>query len=242
MNFKRFLTLSVLGLISLIIIVVSIVIFTLIGKLLIELEIIGQNNDSKSFTQKAYAQDVEDEYIAKDLKFEIVDSKALEQDEVDIVDDREQVVEIESSEVSINNEFRLIIPKIGVDHNVVENVDPTNKAIYAPIINGNIAHGKWTFLPNEASENGIGITYLFAHREGPYGFLNRLGEMQSGDVFQVLHKGTTYDYKMTNRYVVDPKEAHFYTSDSPTPLLRIQTCENGNKQRLIVDAELVSFR
>lgn len=141
--------------------------------------------------------------------------------------------------------FQLEIPKIALQHNVIENVDPGNEDIYGPILLQNIAQGKYTRLPDEATIDGN--VYLFAHRTGVYqgqnvGFFNRLDELKAGDL-AVIHYGTkTYTYKFKESFIITPKDTWVYTGAAVTPTLTLQTCEQGQEKRLMVKFDLIEVK
>ncbi|MCB0749057.1 MAG: sortase [Ignavibacteriae bacterium] len=137
-------------------------------------------------------------------------------------------------------EFSIYIPKIGLKKNIIPYVSPVEESEYLDVIEKNVAHGKYTFTPERTNKLNWGITYLFAHREGNSGFFNRLGELNTGDRIEINFNGKKYIYSLTSKYIVDPSQTEVYSSYHPTPLLRIQTCENGLSQRLIVDSALIS--
>jgi LPXTG-site transpeptidase (sortase) family protein len=135
-----------------------------------------------------------------------------------------------------SGEFILSIPRIALKKEVVANVDPSDKAVYLPVIERKVAHGRYTMLPSQATENGN--VYLFAHREGSGNFFARLGELVTGDRIEVRFSGRTYLYTVSEKFVVGAKDTWVYTGTSALPTLTLQTCENGNTHRLIVKALL----
>lgn len=144
---------------------------------------------------------------------------------------------------NLNREFNLLIPKIGLQQQVVENVHPGNEAVYGPVIEQYIAHGLYTRLPDEATVDGN--VYLFAHREGrqgsrDFGYFRNLDQLQAGDQAQIRYAGKTYTYTLYSAFVITPQDTWVYTDESEFPTLTLQTCENGDKLRLILKFRLVS--
>lgn len=142
-------------------------------------------------------------------------------------------------------EFTLSIPGIGLQHRVIENVNPGNEAIYGPIIEQYIAHGQYTRLPDEATTDGN--VYLFAHREGAkngrnFGYFKNLDKIREGDKAVIKYDGKTYTYGAYTSFVISPKDTWVYTDESNVPTLTLQTCENGESMRLIVKFRLVSVK
>ncbi len=150
---------------------------------------------------------------------------------------------LEILDVSATTDFRLEIPKVAVNMSVAENVDPVNEAIYGPVIERKIAHGKYTRLPDEAKIDGN--VYLFAHRDGYVngnyvGFFSRLDELNVGDEAVITYAGEKYGYVFLRNFVIAPHEVWVYNGESQSPMLSLQTCENGESQRLIVQFALKS--
>lgn len=142
----------------------------------------------------------------------------------------------------VKEEFFLSIPSIGLNKQVKRNVDPADKRIYGDVIEKYIAHGKYTRLPKGATEDGN--VYLFAHREGfiggrDVGFFRRLDELGKGDRAIINFDGGTYTYKFRESFIVDPLDTYVYTGYSKSPTLTLQTCNNGEEERLIVRFDLV---
>ncbi|MFQ5493509.1 MAG: sortase [Candidatus Dojkabacteria bacterium] len=133
--------------------------------------------------------------------------------------------------------FYLEIPAIGLKKRVVPNVDPTRRGAYLPVIDENVAHGRYTRLPDQATKSGN--VYLYAHRDGHAGFFNRLDELRNGAKIEIFYNGETFTYKVFRSFVVNRKDTWVYTAQSPSPTLTLQTCENGSEDRLIVKARLV---
>ncbi len=143
-----------------------------------------------------------------------------------------------AQDIETPREFYIRIPSIDLNMPIRPNVDPSKRELYLPIIEKEIAQGKSTYLPSQVAAQNWGITYLFAHREGVANFFNRIDELESNDPIYIDLNGKTYTYKMQSSRIVPPSATELYTSFSPIPLLRLQTCENGSSQRLIVDARL----
>lgn len=149
-----------------------------------------------------------------------------------------------SHEIDTEIDFSLQIPKIGLSKDIIPNVDPVRESVYGPVINQYVAHGKYTKLPDEATENGN--VYLFAHREGQHngkdiGFFKDLGEIALGDKAIVHFEGRKYTYEMYKKFVIYPKDVWVYSATANEPTLTLQTCENGTSQRLIVKFKLVDI-
>lgn len=133
-----------------------------------------------------------------------------------------------------DGEFELKVAKIGLSHKVVPNVNPADEAVYGPVINNFIAHGEGTLLPDEAVLNGN--VYLFSHRQGIF---KRLGELRQGDTAVVRYHGSNYIYQLRESFIITPQDTWVYTPAAASPTLTLQTCEQGEKFRLILQFDLV---
>ncbi|MBD3280459.1 sortase [Candidatus Dojkabacteria bacterium] len=150
-------------------------------------------------------------------------------------------VEADTNVESTVEEFVLIIPSIGLEQGVIENVDPRYPEIYMPVLDENIAHGKYTRMPDGAVNEGN--VYLFAHREWLHngkdvGFFGRLDELGDGDVAIIRYNGKNYSYKFRAGKVVDVGDVSVYTDGAISPTLTLQTCE-GSEKRLMVWFDLI---
>jgi LPXTG-site transpeptidase (sortase) family protein len=145
---------------------------------------------------------------------------------------------------AVSRDFRIIIPSINVDKQVVPNVDPSDKEEYLGVLNYAVAHGKYTPLPNAAIEDGN--VYLFAHRAGNYqgrdiGFFRDLDKLGQSDELTLIYDGHTYIYRFNSSKIVSPKDVYVYTPFSDSPTLSLQTCESGQAKRLILKFDLVGW-
>jgi LPXTG-site transpeptidase (sortase) family protein len=153
-----------------------------------------------------------------------------------------EMSELPATSVNADNGFRLEIPKIGINRKVVENVDPADEAVYGQVIAQDIAHGKYTKLPDEAQQQGN--VYLFAHRDGyangnSIGFFKRLNELNLGDKAFVYYAQKKYTYELVKSFIVTPQDTWVYTGRSSFPALTLQTCEKGEELRLITQFKLI---
>lgn len=124
---------------------------------------------------------------------------------------------------------RLVIPKIGVDVEIVEGKDERA-----------LSRGIW-HIPDTSVPDRGGNTVLTGHRfqylSGPK-TLYLLDRMQKDDIIIVYWKGKEYDYRVKSRKVVNP-DAVEILDDTKNPQLTIFTCTPifSTKQRLVLFAE-----
>ena len=126
-----------------------------------------------------------------------------------------------------NAEFSVVIPKIGANSNIIENVDPSNEEEYLKALAQGVAHAKGTSFPGLG-----GTTYLFAHSADNFwnvGTYNAvfylLNKLENGDEINIFFQGTRYKYLVDRIEVVDPSQVEFITSSrGQGEELILQTC------------------
>ena len=124
---------------------------------------------------------------------------------------------------------RLVIPKIGVDVEIVEG--STQTALW---------RGVWripgTSTPDHSS-NTVLSGHRFQYRPPNSSTLYLLDRLQNGDVIIVYWQDQEYDYVVRQRRVVNP-DAIEILAPTDTPLLTIFTCTPlfTTKQRLVLFA------
>lgn len=141
----------------------------------------------------------------------------------------------------VNQNFSIIIPKLGANAPVILNVDPFNEKEYQVELTKGVAHAKGTALPNQK-----GTTFLFAHSAEDFYKAN-----QYNAVFYLLYKLKPEDeillffdkkeikYKVKELKYVDEKELSFLTQQTEKSQLILMTCwpPGTTLQRLLVIAE-----
>lgn len=141
-------------------------------------------------------------------------------------------------------EFSIIIPKIEANARIIENVDPYNSAIYQNALTKGVAHAAGTSTPG----NG-GNTFLFAHSSDNFYNANRynsvfylLRKLEFGDKFYIFKEGTTFEYKVKRKDIVDPDAVEYLGSLSGSETATLMTCwpPGTTLQRLIVIGDLIN--
>ncbi len=132
---------------------------------------------------------------------------------------------------TIPSDNRLVIPKIGVDNEIVEGAD--ERALW---------RGIWHYPASSTPDRG-GNMVLTGHRfqylAGPR-TLYLLDQMAVGDIIMVYWKGVEYDYTIRERKVVNP-DAVSILDNTTNAQLTIYTCTPlfSTKQRLVLIADLL---
>jgi sortase A len=119
----------------------------------------------------------------------------------------------------------ITIPKIHAQSSVIEQVDPSNQAVYDAALKHGVAQAKGTSLPGQ-----IGTVYLFAHSSGPVWeethfntIFFRLGELKKGDLITIRRNGKDFTYRVRESKVVSPSEVSYLQNTTRTQLI-VQTC------------------
>lgn len=145
--------------------------------------------------------------------------------------------------LSQNKEYGIAIPAIFLDEPVVFNVDPNDVSQYTAALKKGIAHASSTSFPDHG-----GLGYYFAHsssgeidlRNNAIFFL--LGKLQENDRVYIWHHQRKYEYHVTGKMVVGPKDLDFLYQPYDRETIVLQTCwpPGSDLQRLLVFAERVS--
>lgn len=143
----------------------------------------------------------------------------------------------------VDPNFSIIIPKIGANANVIQNVDPGDEEAYLEALKHGVAHSAGTMFPGMD-----GHIFLFAHSTdyfwnvGTYNAIfYLLYKLEVGDEVDLVYKGQRIVYKVTGSKIVDPSEVEWLTRKTDNELLTLQTCwpPGTTLKRLLVFAERV---
>jgi len=123
--------------------------------------------------------------------------------------------------------FSILIPKLGIDEQVVPNVDPNNPNDYLPVLQHAVAHAKGSVFPGDQ-----GITYLFAHSTDNWWDVGRynavfytLNNLSIGDEIVIFYNSRRYNYIVSEQIISDPEDTTLLTQDHTGPSeLVLQTC------------------
>ncbi len=139
-----------------------------------------------------------------------------------------------------NENFSIIVPKIGINAAVIPAVDPNN---YDEALLQGVAHASTSFFPNEN-----GVVYLFSHSTNYEWFVKDLNavfylmkNLEVGDLVILIYKGTRYTYKITEKRIVAPSEVSYMAPIEGKKMLILETCwpPGSTTQRLLVFADLI---
>lgn len=148
-------------------------------------------------------------------------------------------------EESVPKEFKLFIPKIGLESDISPSVDLDNEEVYKQqLLNTGVAHGKGSYFPGQN-----GSVFLFAHSTDSV--LNiaqfnakffSLGELQDGDEIDITYRGKQYKYKVSGRVIIDPSEVDLIRESGNSLILMTCTPPGTDWQRLIIFADEINSR
>ena len=122
--------------------------------------------------------------------------------------------------------FGLIIPKIGANSKVVEDVDPYDSAVYQQALTQGVAHAAGTNVPGEE-----GNTFIFSHSSVNFYEANRfnsvfylLRKLEIDDTFFLSYQGELFEYKVTETRVVDAEAIEYLTTATTNKQATLMTC------------------
>lgn len=148
-----------------------------------------------------------------------------------------------SSLTPVNTDFGLVIAKIGATAAIVENVDPSNSAIYQRALRDGVAHAKGTALPGEG-----GNIFLFAHSSADLLTAARynsvfylIHHLELGDQISVWYQGREYQYSVSAKHLVSASDTQYLSRQTKNETLTLMTCwpPGTTYKRLIIIADRV---
>lgn len=145
----------------------------------------------------------------------------------------------------IDQQFHITIPAIGIDSNIIANVDINNQKEYESSLKKGIAHAKGTALPGEDGGRTKTI-FLFAHSTNATWNISTynalfysLKDMNIGDQIDVIFWGEKHTYTVTEKRVVEPNNVAFLDPQMEKEQLILQTCwpPGTSSKRLLIFAD-----
>ena len=123
--------------------------------------------------------------------------------------------------------FSILIPKLGIDEQVVPNVDPDNPDDYLPVLQHAVAHAKGSVFPGDS-----GTIYLFAHSADNWWDIEHynaifytLNNLTQGDEIVIFYNNRRYNYVISEKLISDPQDVTYLTAQHTGPQqLVLQTC------------------
>ena len=144
--------------------------------------------------------------------------------------------------VPVDTDFGIVIPKIGANARIIENINPYNSIEYQVALTKGVAHAKGSSTP----ELG-GNTFLFAHSSDNFYNANRynsvfylIRKLEIGDEIIIFQNETQYEYLVTETLLVEPEAIEYLSPESQNPKLTLMTCwpPGTTLKRLVVIGEI----
>jgi LPXTG-site transpeptidase (sortase) family protein len=151
-----------------------------------------------------------------------------------------------SQMIPADEEFSIIIPKIGANSKVVANVNPYDPDIYQRALTKGVAHAEGTVFPGQ-----VGNTFLFSHSSSDFYRADRynavfylLNKLTKGDTFYLVYQKNVYRYIVERTNIVDPSEIEYLNGladQKSGNTATLMTCwpAGTNLKRLVVVGRLV---
>ncbi len=143
----------------------------------------------------------------------------------------------------VNEDFGIIIPKIGANAKVLANIDPFNEAEYQSALTRGVAHAKGSVFPGQ-----IGNVFIFAHSAGNFYDANRynaifylLSKLEKKDEIYLIYQGKKYRYQVTEKKLVDASAISFISAPTDKKTVTLMTCwpPGTTLKRLIVMGKIL---
>ncbi len=126
----------------------------------------------------------------------------------------------------IDNEFGIVIPKIGANAHVISDVNPFDEKIYQYALTKGVAHAAGTVYPG-----GVGNVFLFAHSSVDFYIANRynsifylLNKMKKGDAVYLFYRGKEFKYITTETKIVDANGVKYLYGSGTGNTVTLMTC------------------
>lgn len=124
--------------------------------------------------------------------------------------------------------FSILIPKVGANAKVFQNIDPTNEKEFLPILQKGVAHAKGTVFPGMK-----GNIYLFAHSTDNFWGVGRynavfylLKDLAINDEIVIFFENIRHNYIIYDSKIMDSSDVSYLVNSqqSKEENLILQTC------------------
>ncbi len=142
----------------------------------------------------------------------------------------------------VDTNFGIVIPKIGANAKVIDNINPFNEREYQIALTKGVAHARNTSYPGRA-----GNTFIFAHSSANWYEANRynsvfylLTKLETGDQIFLYYQGKKYVYTVTDKRIVDATAVGYLQKGTGNSTVTLMTCwpPGTTLKRLIVSAKI----
>ena len=142
----------------------------------------------------------------------------------------------------VDEDFGIVIPKIGANSRVIANVDPQNPKEYQLALTKGVAHAEGTVFPGEA-----GNVFIFSHSSANFYEAARynsifylLSKMEKDDEIDLFYKKEKFKYRVTDKKIVNPKAVSYLSPQGFQKTVTLMTCwpAGTTLKRLVVVGEI----
>jgi len=144
----------------------------------------------------------------------------------------------------VDEDFGILIPKIGANAKIIADVDPNNSKEYQQALTRGVAHAKGTAYPGQ-----VGNIFLFSHSSTDFFVASQFNSvfylihrLEKGDTIDLYYQKQKFTYTVTDKKTVDPKDVSYLSPISDIPTLTLMTCwpPGTTLKRLIVLASITT--
>ncbi|HSW47706.1 MAG TPA: sortase [Candidatus Saccharimonadales bacterium] len=144
---------------------------------------------------------------------------------------------------SVDDEFGIVIPKIGANSKVIADVNPYNESEYQWALTKGVAHAKGSVYPGEK-----GNVFLFSHSSVDFyealrynSIFYLLNKLKKDDKIYLFYKKVKYQYKIVEIKYADPTNISYLRQKMNRKTVTLMTCwpPGTTFKRLLVIGELV---
>lgn len=149
---------------------------------------------------------------------------------------------IDKEIIPVSLDFGLVIPKIGVNTIVFEQVNPDDPDEYLPLLSQGVAQSLGSVDPGQE-----GTVFLFAHSaDSPLNITRYnavfylLNKLEENDEIQIYYRRVEHTYRVLKKRVIAPElVGEYWMSEKGQKKLILQTCHppGTTLNRLLVIAE-----
>jgi sortase A len=122
--------------------------------------------------------------------------------------------------------FGIVIPKIGANAIVIENVDPFDPAVYQYALTKGVAHAAGSAFPDQR-----GNVFLFSHSSVNFYEAQRynsvfylLDKLLNGDEITIYYQNKPFVYTVTEKKIVLPSDIQYLKGNGVGQTLTLMTC------------------
>ncbi|MEP7162271.1 MAG: sortase [Candidatus Moraniibacteriota bacterium] len=145
--------------------------------------------------------------------------------------------------VPVDEEFGIVIPKIGANAKIIPDVNWEDSAAYQRALTRGVAQARGTSTPDKP-----GNLFLFAHSGVDFYEALRynavfylIDKLEKGDTMDVFYQGKKYAYTVSEKKTVGAEAVEYVAGDKGKKTLTLMTCwpPGTTLKRLIVIADQV---